>query len=146
MYVYIHIHIYIYIYMLFPDRNMINSTAVKCHLFLWFPSNSKMWKGVIRVTLHWRNLKNTISGRWLGSASTLKNYLDIMYLMWFNENGILPLWFLPHKSYHQSNHVKIIRQIPNEWYSTKHLTCNPLNWKGHPKQGKSDKSSQPRGA
>jgi len=47
--------------------------------------------------------------------------------------------FCPQNSTHKFYHVKNVRQIPTERYFAKYF------FQGHPKQGKSEKLSQPRG-
>lgn len=45
----------------------------------------------------------------------------------------------------QSNQEKNTRQVPREGNPTRYVISMPQNCRGHPKQGMSEKLSQPRG-
>lgn len=61
--------------------------------------------------------------------------IDIIWWEWH-----LPLWFSFQKPH---NREKNIRGIPTERQITKFLASTPQNCQGHPKQGKSEKPSEP---
>lgn len=126
---------------LLPRKGSLTSYSIsvgctQCDYFLKSTAGQKLI-----IILHWRNLtKHCLSQVVKVSIISGKSYWDYVIRRHF-----ISVVFFPNTHVPQSDCKKHIKQSPTEGQSTKHLTSAPLNCQGHQKQGKSEKSSQPRG-
>lgn len=119
---------------------------------IWLPSHNVtncvllMCSGTT-CEIKWKQKETNTPARWWRSASMVINNVESVY-PWYDvmNTELYHEGFIPSSPLAQAHHEKNSRRLPIMRRSAKYLTNTPQNYRGHQKQGKPKKLSQPKRA